>query len=128
VGRHLVLPEANGAFSIHPAVRDYFYRLAVAGQQAGWHDLLREQMVNLIQQPGLRLQFFQTKMERRRRGHSQPKPVNGRGFVKLQILPIRRFVMHQSDSTQRCPLLSPPKRAISWIGYAVREYAGEGRK
>jgi hypothetical protein len=55
VGRHLVLREADGSFSIHPAVRDYFSRLAVATQQANWHDLLREQMVSLMQKPGQRL-------------------------------------------------------------------------
>jgi hypothetical protein len=54
VGRHLVLREASGAYSIHPAVRDYFYGVAVASQQAGWHDFLREQLVSLIDQPGLR--------------------------------------------------------------------------
>jgi hypothetical protein len=55
VGRHLAVREAGGAFSIHPAVRDYFYRVAVAAKGVGWHDLLRAQMVSLIQQPGLRL-------------------------------------------------------------------------
>ena len=55
MGRHLVLCEADGSFNIHPAVRDYFHRLAVSAEQVGWHDLLREQMVTLVQQPGLRL-------------------------------------------------------------------------
>jgi hypothetical protein len=55
VGRHLAIREADGSFSIHPAVRDHFYRLAIAGEQHGWHDVLREQMVSLVQQPGLRL-------------------------------------------------------------------------
>jgi hypothetical protein len=55
VGRRLAVREADGSFSIHPAVRDYFYRLAVAEQQGGWHDLLREQMISLIRQPGQRL-------------------------------------------------------------------------
>jgi hypothetical protein len=55
VGRHLAAREADGSFSIHPAVRDYFYRVAIADRQIGWHDLLREQMVTLIQQPGHRL-------------------------------------------------------------------------
>jgi hypothetical protein len=54
-GRHLAVREADGSFSIHPAVRDYFYRLGMATQQGGWHDLLCEQMVSLVQQPGLRL-------------------------------------------------------------------------
>jgi hypothetical protein len=55
VGRHLALRESGGAFSIHPAVRDYFYRVAVGSQQAGWHDAVREQLVSLIQKPGQRL-------------------------------------------------------------------------
>ncbi len=55
VGRHLVVLESNGAFSIHPAVRDYFHQLATANEQAGWHDLLRQQLVSLIKQPGSRL-------------------------------------------------------------------------
>jgi hypothetical protein len=54
VGRRLAIREADGSFSIHPAIRDYFYRLAVTQQQGGWHDLLREQMISLIQQPGQR--------------------------------------------------------------------------
>lgn len=55
VGRHLAVREADGSFSIHPAVRDHFHRLAIAGQQSGWHDVLRETMVSLVQQPGVRL-------------------------------------------------------------------------
>src|SRR6202035_4568293 len=55
VGRHLAVREADGSYSIHPAVRDYFYRVAIADRQVGWHDLLREKMVTLIQQPGQRL-------------------------------------------------------------------------
>ena len=47
--------EADGCFSIHPAVRDYFSRKGVAGQQSDWHDLVRGQMVSLVQKPGLRL-------------------------------------------------------------------------
>jgi hypothetical protein len=54
VGRHLVLCEADGSYSIHPAVRDHFYQRATASEQASWHDLLREQMVSLIQRPGAR--------------------------------------------------------------------------
>jgi hypothetical protein len=55
VGRHLVLREADGSFSVHPAVRDHFGRLANAPEQGAWHDILREQLVNLVQRPGRRL-------------------------------------------------------------------------
>jgi hypothetical protein len=54
VGRHLVVCESGGALSVHPAVRDYFHRLAVAPEQVCWHDSIREQLVSLIRQPGLR--------------------------------------------------------------------------
>jgi hypothetical protein len=54
VDRHLVLREANGAFSVHPAVRDHFARLGMA-EQGGWHDLLREQLISLVDRPGKRL-------------------------------------------------------------------------
>jgi hypothetical protein len=55
VDRHLAVREADGSYSIHPAVRDYFHRLALTEGQAGWHDLFRAQMISLIQQPGQRL-------------------------------------------------------------------------
>jgi hypothetical protein len=55
VGRHLVLREADGSFSVHPAVRDHFGRLAAAPEQGAWHDLLREQLVSLIRRPGKHL-------------------------------------------------------------------------
>jgi hypothetical protein len=55
VGRHLVLVEADGSYSVHPAVRDHFSRLAVVADQQGWHDILREQLISLIQRPGARL-------------------------------------------------------------------------
>jgi hypothetical protein len=54
VGRHLLLRESDGSFSVHPAVRDHFYQLAKAAEQGTWHDILREQMVSLIRQPGRR--------------------------------------------------------------------------
>jgi hypothetical protein len=54
VGRHLVLREADGAFTAHPAVRDHFARLGSAAERGQWHDLLREQLVSLVQRPGLR--------------------------------------------------------------------------
>jgi hypothetical protein len=55
VGRHLVLREADGSFSVHPAVRDHFSRLAAAAEQGAWHDILREQMISLVERPGVRL-------------------------------------------------------------------------
>jgi hypothetical protein len=55
VGRHLVLRESDGSFSVHPAVRDHFGRPAAAGEQGSWHDLLREQLVSLVERPGKRL-------------------------------------------------------------------------
>ncbi len=54
VTRHLVLREADGAFSVHPAVRDHFYRVGTMAQMGSWHDLLREQLVSLAQRPGVR--------------------------------------------------------------------------
>jgi hypothetical protein len=55
VGRHLVLREADGQYSVHPAVRDHFYRLASASQGETWHDLIREQLVSLVRRPGRHL-------------------------------------------------------------------------
>ncbi len=55
VGRHLVLCEADGSYSVHPAVRDHFARLATPGEGSSWHDLLREHLVSLIRRPGQRL-------------------------------------------------------------------------
>jgi hypothetical protein len=55
LGRHLVLRESDGSFSVHPAVRDHFGRLATTGEQDAWHDLLREQLVSLVERPGKRL-------------------------------------------------------------------------
>jgi hypothetical protein len=52
-GRHLVLREADGSLTAHPAVRDHFSRVGSAGERGGWHDLLREQLVSLVHQPGL---------------------------------------------------------------------------
>jgi hypothetical protein len=54
VGRHLVLREADGSFSVHPAVRDHFGRLASSTEQEGWHDFIREQLISLMQRPGRR--------------------------------------------------------------------------
>jgi hypothetical protein len=55
VGRHLVLAESDGSFSVHPAVRDHFHALAGASGQGGWHDVIREQLVSLARRPGKRL-------------------------------------------------------------------------
>jgi hypothetical protein len=55
VGRHLVLREGDGSFSVHPAVRDHFGRLVGAEERGGWHDLIREQLISLSQRPGRRL-------------------------------------------------------------------------
>jgi hypothetical protein len=52
IGRHLVLREASGSFSVHPAVRDHFGRRAGAAEAGAWHDLLREQLISLVQRPG----------------------------------------------------------------------------
>jgi hypothetical protein len=52
VGRHLVLREANESFSVHPAVRDHFYKLAAAAEGGAWHDVVREQLINLARRPG----------------------------------------------------------------------------
>jgi hypothetical protein len=52
VARHLVVREADDFFSIHPAVRDHFHRLASALDQEAWHDILREHLVSLVQRPG----------------------------------------------------------------------------
>jgi hypothetical protein len=55
VGRHLVLREADGSLSVHPAIRDHFARMAQGQGQASWHDLIREQLVSLVHRPGVRL-------------------------------------------------------------------------
>jgi hypothetical protein len=54
VSRHLVLREADGSFSVHPAVRDHFARLASAAEQGRWHDLIRGELISLAQRPGVR--------------------------------------------------------------------------
>jgi hypothetical protein len=55
VDRHLVLDEGEGKYSVHPAVRDHFARLSVAKDYArAWHDLIREQMIQLCRRPGLK--------------------------------------------------------------------------
>jgi hypothetical protein len=54
VDRRLVLREADGSFSVHPAVRDHFSRLAATQEQGSWHDLIREQLITLVRRPGSR--------------------------------------------------------------------------
>jgi hypothetical protein len=49
---HLVLREAGGNLSVHPAVRDHFSRLAMLPDSTVWHDLIREQLLTLVQRPG----------------------------------------------------------------------------
>ncbi|HZU39087.1 MAG TPA: hypothetical protein VFA18_24390, partial [Gemmataceae bacterium] len=51
VQRHLVLRQADGSFSVHPAIRDHFYHRAAADGGA-WHDLIREQLLTLARRPG----------------------------------------------------------------------------
>jgi hypothetical protein len=53
-GRHLVLREADGSFSVHPAVRDHFARLGSVAETGRWHDLIREGLISLAQRPGVR--------------------------------------------------------------------------
>src|SRR5439155_11625662 len=55
VRRHLVLRETAGSYSIHPAVRDHFHRVALSRDGGGRHDLLRHQMISLVRRPGQRL-------------------------------------------------------------------------
>jgi hypothetical protein len=55
VARHLVLREADGSVSVHPAVRDHFGRLGGAAERGSWHQLIHEQLVSLVQRPGHRL-------------------------------------------------------------------------
>ena len=55
VDRHLVLREADGTLSVHPAVRDYFAGLTTAADRGLWHHLIGDQLISLVQRPGLRL-------------------------------------------------------------------------
>ena len=57
VGRHLVLREADGSVSVHPAVRDYFAQVASATEQGFWHHLIGEQLISLVARPGFRLLY-----------------------------------------------------------------------
>ncbi len=55
VDRHLVLREADGSMGVHPAVRDYFAGLTTAADRGFWHHLIGDQLITLVQRPGLRL-------------------------------------------------------------------------
>jgi hypothetical protein len=55
VGRHLVLREGDGSFSVHPAVRDHFSALAAGSDPTAWHHIIREQLISLVQRPGKQL-------------------------------------------------------------------------
>ena len=54
VSRHLVLREADGSYTAHPAVRDHFAQIGSASDRGVLHQLLREQLVSLVHRPGLR--------------------------------------------------------------------------
>jgi hypothetical protein len=54
VSRRLVLREADGSYSVHPAVRDHFARLASADKQGRWHELIRAELISLARRPGVR--------------------------------------------------------------------------
>jgi hypothetical protein len=53
--RHLVLRESDGSFSVHPAVRDHFSRLAGGPGSGAWHDVIRGHLITLARRPGKRL-------------------------------------------------------------------------
>lgn len=63
IGRHLVLREANGSLSVHPAVRDYFSQVGTASERGFWHHLIGEQLISLVQRPGLRLPTDQASLD-----------------------------------------------------------------
>jgi hypothetical protein len=52
VAQHLVLREGGSLYTVHPAVRDHFYRLATASRKETWHDLISAHLVSLIRRPG----------------------------------------------------------------------------
>lgn len=53
LSRHLVLRESDGSYTAHPAVRDHFARLGNAKERGRHHELLRQQLMSLVHQPGL---------------------------------------------------------------------------
>jgi hypothetical protein len=54
VSRHLVLRESDGSLTAHPAVRDHFALLGSAADRGDQHALLRQQLMSLVHQPGLK--------------------------------------------------------------------------
>ncbi|HZV07161.1 MAG TPA: hypothetical protein VE999_18915 [Gemmataceae bacterium] len=54
VSRHLVLRESDGSFTAHPAVRDHFARLGSDTERGRHHELLRQQLMSLVHQPGMK--------------------------------------------------------------------------
>jgi len=63
IGRHLVLRESDGSLSVHPAVRDYFSQVGKASERGFWHHLIGEQLIRLVQKPGLRLPTDQASLD-----------------------------------------------------------------
>ncbi len=63
IGRHLVLRESDGSLSVHPAVRDYFGQVGTASERGFWHHLIGEQLISLVQRPGLRLPADQASLD-----------------------------------------------------------------
>jgi len=63
VSRHLVLREAGDLVSIHPAVRDYFGQMASAPERGFWHNLIGDQLIRLVQRPGLHLPTDQSSLD-----------------------------------------------------------------
>ncbi|HEY7155601.1 MAG TPA: hypothetical protein VH575_16685, partial [Gemmataceae bacterium] len=53
IARHLVLREADGSYTAHPAVRDHFSRIGSDAERGRLHELLRGQLVSLVCRPGL---------------------------------------------------------------------------
>jgi hypothetical protein len=52
VGRHLLVREADGSYSVHPAVRDHFSRRGGLSDSEAWHELIRWHLFSLVQRPG----------------------------------------------------------------------------
>jgi hypothetical protein len=63
IGRHLVLREPDGSLGVHPAVRDYFRQMGTASERGFWHHLIGEQLIRLVQRPGLRLPTDQASLD-----------------------------------------------------------------
>jgi len=63
IGRHLVLRESDGSLSVHPAVCDFFGQVATASERGFWHHLIGEQLIRLVQRPGLSLPTDQASLD-----------------------------------------------------------------